>query len=414
MSLLGGRSAAGEAAAAAHAGAMALIQDADAKAAARAALPPPRAPGRRSGSAAAASSGPRRAAAVPTALHGDGNGSRPERERRARARAGPAAIAAPFVTAARRRLVRGGRFVVARARRLRAAPSPRADSWGARPGGGDLLRGGRAGRRPSSAPAPGAAPVDAAVLGGPAVVVPVAAACAGELRARGRTAAALLCIWRPAGAPPRPSPKPASRPRDRPPARRRRARSGSPGGSRPTTFPRPPAGGSRGSRSTRILRARPASSGAPGRLQPCRSYWPSPARDRSRSSRCWRSSNSASPCSPRTSIRRCASWRSHVLPARNHAVVAPLPPGPPRWAAMAGLARLRSLPEAAPSESATAGRRQGRTSGRGSLPRGRSRTVACRRGGRWRPVRRGAGRRRYASRFPAASPARSPCCSSVV
>jgi len=33
------------------------------------------------------------------------------------------------------------------------------------------------------------------------------------------------------------------------------------------------------------------------------------------------------------------------LPARDHAVVGPLPPGPPRWAAMAGLARLRSLPE---------------------------------------------------------------------
>ena len=32
------------------------------------------------------------------------------------------------------------------------------------------------------------------------------------------------------------------------------------------------------------------------------------------------------------------------LPARARAVVAPLPPGPPRWAAMAGLARLRSLP----------------------------------------------------------------------
>jgi len=37
-----------------------------------------------------------------------------------------------------------------------------------------------------------------------------------------------------------------------------------------------------------------------------------------------------------------------TLRARERAVVAPLPPGPPRWAAMAGLARLRSLPRSAP------------------------------------------------------------------
>jgi hypothetical protein len=35
------------------------------------------------------------------------------------------------------------------------------------------------------------------------------------------------------------------------------------------------------------------------------------------------------------------------LPCRATAVQAPLPPGPPRWAALVGLARLRSLPEAA-------------------------------------------------------------------
>ena len=32
------------------------------------------------------------------------------------------------------------------------------------------------------------------------------------------------------------------------------------------------------------------------------------------------------------------------LPGAVRRVVAPLPPGPPRWAALAGLARLRSLP----------------------------------------------------------------------
>ena len=34
-----------------------------------------------------------------------------------------------------------------------------------------------------------------------------------------------------------------------------------------------------------------------------------------------------------------------TLTARETAIVAPLAPGPPRWAALAGLARLRSLPE---------------------------------------------------------------------
>ena len=33
-----------------------------------------------------------------------------------------------------------------------------------------------------------------------------------------------------------------------------------------------------------------------------------------------------------------------TLRARERAIVPPLPPGPPRWAAIAGLARLRSLP----------------------------------------------------------------------
>ncbi len=33
------------------------------------------------------------------------------------------------------------------------------------------------------------------------------------------------------------------------------------------------------------------------------------------------------------------------LPGTLRRLVAPLPPGPPRWAALAGLARLRSLPE---------------------------------------------------------------------
>jgi hypothetical protein len=34
-----------------------------------------------------------------------------------------------------------------------------------------------------------------------------------------------------------------------------------------------------------------------------------------------------------------------ALPARTCAILPPLSVGPPRWAAMAGLARLRALPE---------------------------------------------------------------------
>ncbi len=37
------------------------------------------------------------------------------------------------------------------------------------------------------------------------------------------------------------------------------------------------------------------------------------------------------------------------LPGAVRRIVAPLPPGPPRWAALAGLARLRSLPSLEPA-----------------------------------------------------------------
>jgi hypothetical protein len=39
-------------------------------------------------------------------------------------------------------------------------------------------------------------------------------------------------------------------------------------------------------------------------------------------------------------LRALARW---TLPAPESLILPPLPPGPPRWAAMAGLARLRSL-----------------------------------------------------------------------
>ena len=202
---------------------------------------------------------------------------------------------------------------------------------------------------PSSAPAPGAAPVDAAVLGGPAVVVPVAAACAGELRARCRTAAALLCIWRPAGAP-APSPEPEAGE----PAARSPAGATTPGAKRlagrlaahdlPATacgrlawlaLDPDPARAAGQFRRARAIAAVPVVLAVAGpRPEPLEPLL-------AELELCV----AVLPADIDPALRELAIAR---LPARNHAVVAPLPPGPPRWAAMAGLARLRSLPEAAP------------------------------------------------------------------
>jgi hypothetical protein len=195
------------------------------------------------------------------------------------------------------------------------------------------------------AQAPEAAGVAAAVLGAPAAVVPVAAACAGELRARARAAAALICIWRPAGAPAPPlDPEP-----DEPAAR-------SPAGA---TTP-----GARRLAGRLVAHGLPAT--ACGRLA-----WVALDRSASEAAAQYRRARSVAgapvvlavagprpePLEPLLAeadlcvavlaadidpaLRELAIAR---LPGREHAVVAPLPPGPPRWAAMAGLARLRSVP----------------------------------------------------------------------
>jgi hypothetical protein len=178
--------------------------------------------------------------------------------------------------------------------------------------------------------------------------VPVAAACAGELRARTGAAASLLCVWRPV------------------PHRR----AVEPEGAAPTA--QPPAGAT--TPGARRLAARLVAHELPatgcGRLA-----WLALEHD---------------PASAATTMRRCLAIADGpvvlaiagprppafepllaeldlalaVLPsdidpalrelavatlrARQRAVVAPLPPGPPRWAAIAGLARLRSLPREAP------------------------------------------------------------------
>jgi len=198
---------------------------------------------------------------------------------------------------------------------------------------------------PPRAPARGVVPVRAAVLGVPRVVVPVAAACAGELRARGRAAAALICIWRPADAraldpeaPVSHSPAGAATPG----ARRLAAR----------------------------LAANELAATACGRLA-----WlaldPDPSAAGRQFERCCAAAGgplvlavagarpapfeqlladldvclAVLPADTDPALRELALA---ALPTRARATVPPLPAGPPRWAAMAGLARLRSLPEVRP------------------------------------------------------------------
>jgi hypothetical protein len=196
------------------------------------------------------------------------------------------------------------------------------------------------------APAAGAAHVEAAVLGAPAVVVPVAAACAGELRARARTAAALVCIWRPAGAPP-----PPVEPDGGEPAARSPAGATTPGAKRLAA--RLSAHDLAATACGRLawLTLDAVASGAAGQFRRARSIAGAPVVLAVAGPRpeplepllaeldlCV----AVLPADIDPALHELAVAR---LPARSHAVVPPLPPGPPRWAAMAGLARLRSLPE---------------------------------------------------------------------
>jgi hypothetical protein len=201
---------------------------------------------------------------------------------------------------------------------------------------------------PGSPPAHSAVPVvaGAAVLGASGVVVPVAAACAGELRARARATAALLCIWQPA--------VPAAEPEVPVPAAQSPAGATTPG--------------------ARRLAARLGAHGLPatacGRLA-----WLAldnePAAAAGQMERCLIAAGvpvvlAVAGARPPAFERLLADLdlAIAVLPAdidpalrelavatlraRERAVLPPLPPGPPRWAAMAGLARLRALKVARP------------------------------------------------------------------
>jgi hypothetical protein len=205
--------------------------------------------------------------------------------------------------------------------------------------------------REAAAPpsAAGAVAADAAVVGPAAAVVPVAAACAGELRARARAAAALICIWRPAGAP-----TPAVAPDPEEPAARSPAGATTPGAKRLAARPAAHdlAATACGRLAWLALDAVPAV--AAGQFHRCRSIagvpivlavaGPRPAELEpllAELDLCV----AVLPADVDPALRALALAR---LPARSHATVAPLPPGPPRWAAMAGLARLRSLSEVPP------------------------------------------------------------------
>ena len=183
------------------------------------------------------------------------------------------------------------------------------------------------------------------VLGSGSAAVAVAAAAAGELRARARASAALVCVWRPV-------PQLAEETERDAPAARSPAGATTPG--------------------ARRLEARLTSQGLPatacGRLA-----WlvldPQPEQAAREAERCRAlvgEPQVLAIAGPRPAefepLLATAAICVAVLPTntepelqalaidsvpggRPAAVIAPLAPGPARWAALAGLARLRALPE---------------------------------------------------------------------
>jgi hypothetical protein len=201
-------------------------------------------------------------------------------------------------------------------------PSP---GTGAAPG--DAAPAGEAHAGSPAAVGAEAAPVFAAVVGG-AAAVPVAAAAAGELRAQARAAAAVLCVWgggeAPAGA-------------TTPAVRRLAARLAAqdlPGTAcgRLVWVPlaaAPEAAAAqvervRGRSGVPLVLAIAAS--RPAALEPLIA-----------------GADHALAVLPAEADDTLRALALATLPHRRSRVVAPLPPGPPRWAAMAGLARLRAL-----------------------------------------------------------------------
>jgi hypothetical protein len=186
----------------------------------------------------------------------------------------------------------------------------------------------------------------AAVLGAPGVVVPVAAACAGELRARERAAAALLCIWRPGEVEPEPEPESDG------PAVRSPAGATTPGARRLAgRLATHELGATACGRLAWLALEREAAAAA-GQVRRCLALARAPLvlavagpRPAALEPLLAEFDLAIAVLAPDTdpALRELAVA---TLTARRRHVVAPLAPGPPRWAAMAGLARLRALPRA--------------------------------------------------------------------
>jgi hypothetical protein len=182
------------------------------------------------------------------------------------------------------------------------------------------------------------------VLGSPGDVPAVAAACAGELRARHRAAAGLVCLWRPGGdAPAREdedegggavSPAGATTP-----GARRVAAALAAEGLRTTAcgrlvwlaLPDPAAEAAVVLRRALALAAVPVAIAVAGprpeALEPILA-----------------TADVAVAVLPADAGEPLRHLALESLPGQLRSIVGPPPPGPPRWAALAGLTRLRSLP----------------------------------------------------------------------
>lgn len=197
---------------------------------------------------------------------------------------------------------------------------------------------------PSSPPAPPTSspptrPLRAAVLGAAAHVPPVAAACAGELRARAGAGSALVCLWRPGESAPDDE-DPASPAGATTPGARRVAAALDAEGLRATAcgrlawlaLPDDPADAAPTLRRGLALATVPVviavAGPRPAAFEPILAMV-----------------DLALAVLPADASEPLRALALASLPGTGH-ILGPLPPGPPRWAALAGLTRLRSLPEA--------------------------------------------------------------------
>jgi hypothetical protein len=187
-------------------------------------------------------------------------------------------------------------------------------------------------------------PAAIVVLGAAPAAIAVAAAAGGELRARSRAAAALVCLWRPPGAPLPP-------PETDAPAARSPAGATTPGArklaARLTAQGLPAT--ACGRLAWLVLDATPAD--AADQVERCDGFVAEPrvlaiagARPEALEPLLARAALCVAVL-PVGTDPALAELASASLPPGRGVVLPPLALGPPRWAALAGLARLRTLPE---------------------------------------------------------------------